>query len=222
MRLLGEAAALYRPGFYPDVRPIEAMTARLQISAGDLEPATTWARERGLGVDDDPEYLHEYEHLTLARLLLARNLAAGVPSDPTEGASTLASVHGMLGGLQQAAADGGREGSVLEIQVLRALAHRAGGDRDAAIAVLGRALAGTPEPEGHVRLFADEGVAMLELLRDAAGDTGVGGAGTERADTTEPARRTVARPHAAGHVGCSNGCGHRWTDPCRTSPCPSR
>ena len=37
MRLLEEAAALYRHGFYPDVRPIEAMQARLQISTGDLD-----------------------------------------------------------------------------------------------------------------------------------------------------------------------------------------
>ena len=36
-RLLEEAAALYRHGFYPDVRPIAAMQARLQISAGDLD-----------------------------------------------------------------------------------------------------------------------------------------------------------------------------------------
>ena len=71
-RLLEEAAALYRHGFYPDVRPIAAMKARLQIAAGDLESAASWARERGLGVDDDPDYLHEYEHLTLARLLLAQ------------------------------------------------------------------------------------------------------------------------------------------------------
>ena len=37
IRLLDEAAALYRHGFYPDVRPIEAMKARVQISAGDLD-----------------------------------------------------------------------------------------------------------------------------------------------------------------------------------------
>ena len=62
----------YRPGFYPDVRPIAAMRARLQIAAGDLAAATGWALDRGVGVDDDPDYLHEYEHLTLARLLLAQ------------------------------------------------------------------------------------------------------------------------------------------------------
>ena len=39
IRLLEEAAALYRRGFYPDVRPIEATKARVQISAGDLDAA---------------------------------------------------------------------------------------------------------------------------------------------------------------------------------------
>ena len=75
-RLLEEAAALYRHGFYPDVRPIVAMRARVHLSAGDLDSAATWAREQGIGADDDPDYLHEYEHLTLGRLLLAQHRAA--------------------------------------------------------------------------------------------------------------------------------------------------
>jgi LuxR family maltose regulon positive regulatory protein len=40
-RLLERAAALYRHGFYPDVRPIEAMKTRLQISTDDLMSAAT-------------------------------------------------------------------------------------------------------------------------------------------------------------------------------------
>ena len=37
-RLLDHAEALYRRGFYPDLRPIAAMKARVQIAAGDLSP----------------------------------------------------------------------------------------------------------------------------------------------------------------------------------------
>jgi LuxR family maltose regulon positive regulatory protein len=46
--LLDQAEALYRHGFYPDVRPIGAMRARLQIASGDLGSALAWADERGL------------------------------------------------------------------------------------------------------------------------------------------------------------------------------
>ena len=73
LRLLDEAEELYRHGFYPDVRPIAAMRARLQIASGDLESAASWAEEQGLSVEDEPVYLHEYEHLTLVRLLLAEH-----------------------------------------------------------------------------------------------------------------------------------------------------
>jgi LuxR family maltose regulon positive regulatory protein len=40
------------------------------------------------------------------------------------------------------------------------------GDDDAALAALGRALA-LAEPEGYVRIFADEGTPMAALLRAA-------------------------------------------------------
>ena len=38
-RLLDQAQALYRPGFYPNVRPIAALKARVQIAGGDLSSA---------------------------------------------------------------------------------------------------------------------------------------------------------------------------------------
>ena len=44
--LLGQAEALYRHGFYPDVRPIAALKARVQIAAGDLSSAGGWAEDR--------------------------------------------------------------------------------------------------------------------------------------------------------------------------------
>jgi LuxR family maltose regulon positive regulatory protein len=167
LRLLEEAAALYRRGFYPEVRPIEATRARVQISTGDLDAAAGWARERALDPDDeDLDYLHEYEHLTLVRLVLAeeRERRRGQLGE----SSSLASVHTLLGRLHDAAADTGREGSLLEIRMLQALAHATDGDRETALSVLGRAMTQTPEPEGHVRLFLDEGDPMLDLLRDAA------------------------------------------------------
>ena len=69
--LLDEAEALFRPGFYVDVRPIAAMRARAQIAHGDLAAAHEWAREHDVATADETAYLREYEHLTRVRLLLA-------------------------------------------------------------------------------------------------------------------------------------------------------
>ena len=163
MQLLDQAAALFRHGFYPDVRPIGAMQARLQVATGDLASAASWSEERGLSVDADPDFLHEYELLTLVRLLLAEHRAG----QSTSGAR-LEAVRALLERLYAAAVDAGRDGSVLEIRMLQALVHDAGGDRDSALEVLGRALAEDPEPESHVRLYLDEGAAMRDLLTSAA------------------------------------------------------
>ena len=65
----------YRPGFFPDVRPIPAMKARIWIAQGKLAEAAGWARDRGVTVTDDASYLSEYDHLTLVRLLIAQHRA---------------------------------------------------------------------------------------------------------------------------------------------------
>ena len=177
LRLLDEAAKLYRHGFYPDVRPIDAMKARQQIATGDLHSATTWARERGVGVDDDLEYLREYEHLTLARLLLAHGRAAS--PDVSRADTPLGAAHRLLDRLHRAGTEAGRAGTLLETGMLQALAQHAGGDPEAAISTLAQALTEAPEPDGHVRLYLDEGAPMWALLRDAAS-----GARTGRATST--------------------------------------
>ncbi len=156
--LLDRAGKLYRPGFYPDVRPIAATRARLAVAAGDLTAAAEWAEEAGVTVDDEPAYLREYEHLTLVRVLLAGH-RAGAP------------VTALLERLRVAAA--GRAGSLREIHLLQALAHHADGDAARALAALSDALAAPPEPESYVRLFLDEGAPVQALLRDAAGASGL-------------------------------------------------
>jgi LuxR family transcriptional regulator, maltose regulon positive regulatory protein len=158
MRLLDQAEALYRHGFYPDVRPIAAMRARVQIAAGDLSSAGAWADDQGIGVDDQPDYLREYAHLTLARLLLAQHRA-----------DQRADVLGLLDRLHGAAVEAGRDGSVREIRVLQALTHQASSDLQQALSALGRSVVDTPEPDSYVRLYLDEGTPMLALLHHAAG-----------------------------------------------------
>jgi LuxR family maltose regulon positive regulatory protein len=74
----------------------------------------------------------------------------------------------LLDRLLQAAEEGGRMGSVIEILVLQAfahqaLAHQAQGSTTSALAPLERALT-LAEPEGYIRIFVDEGKPLAELL----------------------------------------------------------
>ncbi|WP_286961711.1 MULTISPECIES: helix-turn-helix transcriptional regulator [Arsenicicoccus] len=69
---LDQAEGLYRRGFYPELRPIPAMRARIRIASGDLSGAQAWADETGVRVTDECSYLASYEQLTVVRLQLAR------------------------------------------------------------------------------------------------------------------------------------------------------
>jgi ATP/maltotriose-dependent transcriptional regulator MalT len=184
MRLLDQAESQYRRGFYPEVRPIAAMKARIQIVAGDLSSAAEWAEDRAISVDDQPDYLREYEHLTLARLVLAQHRAGSQIDD---------GVLGLLDRLHAAAAASGRAGSVREIGMLQALAHHARGDVPRALAVLRRSVVETPESDSYVRLYLDEGDPMLALLHDAAG--------ASDAEVQAQARRILE--HARRSIGAS-------------------
>jgi LuxR family maltose regulon positive regulatory protein len=179
-QLLDRAEGLFRPGFYPDVRPISAMRARVRIAQGDLAAAEEWAREHDVDVDDEVSYLREYELLTLVRLLLARHRRekdAPPPLDPA--LALLDRLH--------ARADPSRAGSLIEIGMVRALTHDAQGPRAHALAALDEALVQAPEPDSYARLFLDEGDPMLALLHDASHrDTG------EHAVLRDQARRLLA------------------------------
>ncbi len=159
LRLLDEAEQVYVSDFSPDVRPIAALRARLQIAHGQIAPARRWADARGLTVADEPRYIHEYEHLTLARLLVAEG--AGRP-DGIEPALQL------LDHLREAAELGQRDGSRIAILAVQALAFHARGDLPRAAAAL-EAAAALAEAESHVRVFLDEGPQMTALLQALAG-----------------------------------------------------
>ena len=67
-----EAERLYVGDFSPNVRPIAAMKARVWVAQGRLGEALDWAREQRLSAEDNLSYLREFEHITLARILLAQ------------------------------------------------------------------------------------------------------------------------------------------------------
>ena len=160
LELLNQAERLYVSDMFPNVRPVAALKARVWIAQGSLGEALGWAHEQGLSTDDDLSYLREFEHITLARVLLARY----------EGERVERSLHEatrLLERLLLAAEEGGRTGRVIEILVLRALARQALGDIPAALACLERAVT-LAEPEGYVRVFIDEGAPIASLLQAAA------------------------------------------------------
>jgi LuxR family transcriptional regulator, maltose regulon positive regulatory protein len=142
------------------VRPIAALRARVWLAQGRVGAALDWARERGLSAEDDLSYLREFEHVTLARALLAQHAASGDPTSVTQAT-------GLLERLLHAAQEGGRTGSVIELLVLRARAYQARSDLTGAAGSLERALT-LAEPEGYVRVFLDEGPPMVSLLKALA------------------------------------------------------
>jgi LuxR family maltose regulon positive regulatory protein len=158
--LLEEAERRFVRTPVPIIRPIAALKTRIRIAQGKIAEALDWVRTRDLSVDDDISYLHEFEHMTLVRVLIAqekRGLVDGSIHD----------AKGLLERLLQAAEEGGRKGSVIEILVLQALAHDAQGNLPPALVSLERALT-LAEPEGYVRIFVDEGLPMTRLLSEAA------------------------------------------------------
>jgi LuxR family maltose regulon positive regulatory protein len=157
--LLREAERLYVSDFHPNVRPVAALKARMRVAQGRLGEALGWASEEGLSAHDDLGYLREFEHITLARVLLAR-----YKSDREE--RSIHEAMGLLERLLLAAEAGGRMGSVIEILVLQALAHQVQGESPSALVPLERALT-LAEPEGYVRVFVDEGLPMARLLYEA-------------------------------------------------------
>jgi LuxR family maltose regulon positive regulatory protein len=161
LALIDEADRVYNGDYSPNVRPVPAVRARLRIRRRELARADAWARDHRLSTADELAYLREYEHVTLARLHLARGAE--------ESRADLDAAAGLLDRLLAAAEEGGRVGTVIEVLALRALAEQARGAAAAALGPLRRAVT-LAEPEGYVRLFADEGPPMAALLRALAKD----------------------------------------------------
>jgi LuxR family maltose regulon positive regulatory protein len=157
LKILEESKRLYYRHPIPDMRPLAALAARTKLRQGRLDDALLWAQASSLSVHDDPSYLGEFAHLTLARVLIAaheRDRSEGLIGDAVR----------MLGRLLEATKRGSRRGSVIEILVLQARAYQAQGDLALALISLEQALA-LAEPEGYVHTFVAEGAPMMALLR---------------------------------------------------------
>ena len=131
------------------LNPVPAQRTRLLLAQGDLAAAARFPPETSLGPDDEPDYAREPGYLVLARILLAQ----GRPGQALA----------LLDRLHAAAEAQDRTGSLIETGALRALALAATGDETGAVTALAEALL-LARPQGHVRVFTDEGPPMAALL----------------------------------------------------------
>jgi LuxR family maltose regulon positive regulatory protein len=144
------------------LNPVPAMQARILLAQGDTDAAARWTAERGVAIDDDPTYPREPAYLVLARILLERE-------QPDQALHLLDRLHTDAEG---------RMGSVIEIQMLRALGMAAKSEEDAAAATLAESLT-LAHPQGHIRVFADEGAPMAHLLGVFIAKQGADGIGAD-------------------------------------------
>ena len=179
LRLFSKAEDEYVLSPIPITRPFAAQKVRSWIKQGRLENAVDWVTETDISASDPLSYLNEFNHLTLARIGVALFREHG--DEPT-----ILEALDLLQRLLEAAEEGQRNGSVIQILILQALALHAQNDVSSALATLERAL-GIAAPEHYVYVFTAEGEPMLDLLRHAARG-GIGGAYTRSllAEFNEP------------------------------------
>ncbi|HJT55856.1 MAG TPA: LuxR C-terminal-related transcriptional regulator, partial [Ktedonobacteraceae bacterium] len=136
-----------------------AVQAQVDLTQGNLAAALRWTEASGVSISEELRYPREREYLTLVRVRIDQGREQ--PTGPFLREALL-----LLDRLLEDAEAKMRMRSVLEVHLLRALALQVQGDHIGAMTVLGRALA-LAEPEGYIRLFVDESVPMLTLLRQA-------------------------------------------------------
>ncbi|WP_376796999.1 LuxR C-terminal-related transcriptional regulator [Thermogemmatispora sp.] len=136
---------------------LPARYARLVLTCGRLDLAWRWLRARGLR-HDDPLTLRSnfFEYMTVARILIASGRAE-------RNQALLSQALQLLERWRSFVLAQGFHGYWLEIQMLTALALAAQGRIKQALKTLGVVLE-RAEPEGYLRLFADEGEPLARLL----------------------------------------------------------
>jgi ATP/maltotriose-dependent transcriptional regulator MalT len=126
-----------------------AYIANLQLYTDQESAAAQWAIEYQA---DRPDQPHELAELTLVRVLLKTGDRENVLS--------------ILDALLKRGQAQGRVRTVMEVMILMALFQRAEKDIPAAVDWLSQALE-LAAPEGFIRIFLDEGEALLDLLPKA-------------------------------------------------------
>jgi LuxR family maltose regulon positive regulatory protein len=119
------------------------------VASGSLERAMNWVEEIAQHPSERSPFAQERQDVARARILLAQEMAASALS--------------LLEPLQERAEQQERWSHVIEMKVLRALAHSMRHEEQEALTVLAQAVH-LAEPEGFIRFFVDEGASMATLL----------------------------------------------------------
>jgi LuxR family maltose regulon positive regulatory protein len=138
---------------HPDLKSnLNAALVELHLATGDPQAALHVAAENRLANPESLVAWREQDEMTYARALIANRRAAEALT--------------LLDALGQAASSAGRNGRVIAILNLKALAYRLLGRLSPAVAALRRSLA-LACPERYVHAFVDEGDQMRKLLVEA-------------------------------------------------------
>jgi LuxR family maltose regulon positive regulatory protein len=131
---------------------VESLRALLWVALGKVDAANRWAMKAGLDPEGEINYHRLGELMVLARVLIARGANIEVVD--------------LLTRMMDTAEAAGWFGRLIEMRILLALAHQAGGERENSMVALEQALI-SAKPEGYVRVFVDEGHPIATLLREA-------------------------------------------------------
>ncbi len=127
-----------------------ASQVRYYLAREDISEAAHLVEKYGLHSFDGLSFWREHDHILLSRVLISQG--------------RFVEADGLLVRLAEAAREGGRFRRLIEILIFRAVALQHLGQFSEALQALEASLA-LAEPEGYVRLYADENGPMEQLLK---------------------------------------------------------
>jgi len=149
-------------GVFSEARhALQAAQVKMWLVQGDWLSVERWAAalEKRFASPDPFRFEDELTHITQARVWMAQN-------KPDEAIR-------LLSGLEESSRSAGRQGRLIEIMILKALALQAAGETRQADLALANSLA-LAEPQGYLRIFLDEGQPMQLLLAKGLAHAGPG------------------------------------------------
>jgi LuxR family maltose regulon positive regulatory protein len=126
-----------------------AIETQVNLLEGDLAAAARWTQAADFSPADTPRLWDEPQYLAYVRVLLAQN--------------RLEDAQKLLETMERSASQGERRRKLISIYLLQAIAHRAAGHTEEAVARVKKAL-DLAAPEDYRRAFLEEGPAILDLL----------------------------------------------------------